>query len=115
MGAIRYGREHLGGDYAEVRYEDLLQNTDEEAARLFGFLGVDAGPGVVRECTRIASFEASAGRERGTEDYTLGWRKHRKGVAGDWKNVFTERDKVIFKEEAGDLLMMLCYEKDDKW
>ena len=114
-GAMRYGRELLAENYAEVRYEDLLERTEEEAAGLFGFLGVDKSPEVVGECTRAASFEASAGRERGNEDYTLGWRKHRKGIAGDWKNVFTERDKEVFKEEAGDLLISLGYEKDESW
>jgi hypothetical protein len=39
----------------------------------------------------------------------------RKGVAGDWQNVFTEGDKEIFKDEAGKLLVRLGYEKDRKW
>jgi hypothetical protein len=69
----------------------------------------------VKHCVRSASFETLAGRERGGEDYTLGWRKHRKGIAGDWKNVFAERDKKIFKKEAGGLLVELGYEKDHDW
>jgi len=36
-------------------------------------------------------------------------------VAGDWRNVFTEEDKRIFKEAAGDLLVELHYEKDNEW
>ena len=39
----------------------------------------------------------------------------RKGVVGDWRNVFTERDKYVFKEEAGDLLIKLGYEEDSDW
>jgi hypothetical protein len=83
--------------------------------RLFEFLGADTSEVVVNRCVESASFEARSGRERGGEDYTLGWRKHRKGIAGDWENVFTEGDKEIFKEEAGDLLVDLGYEKNDNW
>jgi hypothetical protein len=39
----------------------------------------------------------------------------RKGIAGDWRNVFTEEDKRIFKREAGWLLVDLGYEKDVNW
>ena len=60
-----------------------------------------------------ASFEKlSRGRTRGEEDATSFFRK---GVAGDWKNTFTEGDKSIFKEAAGDLLVRLGYEKDAGW
>ena len=60
-----------------------------------------------------ASFEKlSKGRERGQEDVTSFYRK---GIAGDWKNYFTERDKEIYKEEAGELLIRLGYERDLDW
>ena len=75
----------------------------------------DTSEEIVNRCVEANSFEALSGRERGSEDYTLGWRKRRKGIAGDWTNVFTERDKEIFKEEAGELLVELGYEKDHNW
>ncbi len=40
---------------------------------------------------------------------------YRKGVAGDWKNLFDERDKEIYKEEAGELLIRLGYENNGSW
>jgi hypothetical protein len=113
--AIHHGRDLLGNNYAEVRYEDLLEKPAEELERLFEFLGADTSEEIVNRCVEANSFEALSGRERGSEDYTLGWRKHRKGIAGDWTNVFTERDKEIFKEEAGELLVELGYEKDHNW
>jgi hypothetical protein len=59
-----------------------------------------------------ASFEKLAGgRRRGQEAASF----FRKGVAGDWKNVFTEQDKRNFKAAAGDLLIELGYEGDDDW
>jgi hypothetical protein len=30
-------------------------------------------------------------------------------VAGDWKHVFTERERQIFDQEAGELLARLGY------
>jgi hypothetical protein len=61
----------------------------------------------------MSSFEKwSEGRERGEEDSSAFYRK---GIAGDWKNVFTERDREIFKEAAGELLIRLGYERDGDW
>ena len=39
----------------------------------------------------------------------------RKGVSGDWRDAFTGEDRRVFKEEAGDLLVELGYEKDLGW
>ncbi|MBD0356364.1 MAG: sulfotransferase [Rubrobacter sp.] len=103
----------LGPNYAEVRYEDLLERPDEEVGRLAGFLGADTSEKAVRQAVGSASFERlSRGRERGEEDTSSFYRK---GVAGDWKNYFTERDKEIYKEEAGELLIRLGYERDLDW
>jgi len=103
----------MGDNYTEVRYESLLDNTAEETKRLLRFLDVDADDEVVRQCVEAASFESlSGGRQRGEEDPSSFFRK---GVAGDWRSLFTEKDKEIFKEVAGDLLVKLGYEKDNDW
>jgi hypothetical protein len=39
----------------------------------------------------------------------------RSGKTGEWKKHFTEEHKKIFKDAAGDLLIRLGYEKDNKW
>lgn len=110
--AIEDGRALLGGNYTEVRYEDLLQSLEKEVSHLLGFLGVDVSEEVVRKCVHKSGFERGAGRERGREDSSS---RFRKGIAGDWRNVFTAEDRRIFKESAGDLLVKLGYEKDDDW
>nr|MDQ3317951.1 sulfotransferase [Actinomycetota bacterium] len=110
---VKDGPKLLGDNYAEVRYEDLLERPEEEVARLLAFLGADSGAEAVKRCVGAGSFERlSKGRKRGEEDVTSFFRK---GVAGDWKNAFTERDKEVFKEEAGELLVQLGYEGDDGW
>jgi hypothetical protein len=112
---VEDGPSLLGSNYAEVRYEDLLERPEEETKRLLEFLATDGSREVVGRCVEAANFEKMAGRERGRENYALDHGKHRKGIAGDWKNVFTEQDKAIFKEAAGDLLIELGYERDDRW
>lgn len=111
--AIEDGPRFFGENYAEIRYEDLLERPAEEAGRLFGLLGARTDEETVWRCVESASFENwSRGRERGQEDSTA---LVRKGVAGDWRNVFTERDREIFKEVAEDLLIELGYERDHSW
>jgi hypothetical protein len=103
----------LGPNYTEVRYEDLLERPNEEVGRLARFLGADTSEKAVQQAVDSASFERlSKGRERGQEDTSSFYRK---GVAGDWNNYFTERDKEIYKEEAGELLIRLGYERDLDW
>jgi hypothetical protein len=110
---IEDGPTLLGSNYVEVRYEDLLERPHEEVGRLAAFLGADASDKAVEQAAASASFEKlSKGRERGEEDPGSFYRK---GISGDWKNYFTERDREIFKEAAGDLLIKLGYEKDLSW
>ena len=110
--AAQDGPALLGANYKEVRYENLLKSPGEEAGRLFEFLGVDASEQTVQRCVRAASFETlSGGRSRGQEAASF----FRKGIAGDWKNAFTEQDKRDFKAVAGDLLIELGYERDSDW
>ncbi len=112
-GAADQGRQYFGERYVEVKYEDLLQNPEEELRRLLEFVGAGAGEDLVARCVREASFEKlGEGRKRGEEDPRAFVRK---GIAGDWKNVFTEQNKRVFKKQAGDLLIKLGYEKDNDW
>ena len=111
--AVEDGPVLLGDNYTEVRYEDLLQQPVEEVGRLLEFLGADADIETVRACIETTSFETlTQGRKRGEEDPAAFVRK---GIAGDWRNVFTEEDRRIFKEAAGDLLIKLGYEKGMGW
>ena len=114
--AVRVGRTVedgpalLGQNYAEVRYEGLLARPEAEVRRLLEFLGAGADDEMVKRCVEAASFERlSRGRERGEEDPSSFFRK---GVAGDWRDTFTERDRRVFEEAAGDLLARLGYEED---
>jgi hypothetical protein len=111
--ALECGTTLLGDRYIEVRYEHLLSRPEEEVRRLLAFLGADASEGAVKSCVETTGFERLSKRERGQEDSTSV--RFRKGVAGDWRNAFSEEDKRVFKEEAGELLIELGYEEDHDW
>ena len=57
---------------------------------------------------RDGRFRKGSSRKRGQEDATS---RSRKGVVGDWENVFTGEDEMAFKAIAGDLQITLGYEK----
>jgi hypothetical protein len=104
---IEDGPALLGEYYTEVRYEDLLQDPEAEVRRLLTFLAVGSDEKSVTRCVEAASFERlSKGRKRGEEDPSSFFRK---GVAGDWKHVFTRKERETFDREAGELLARLGY------
>lgn len=90
------------------RYEDMF-GPDEDGvfADLLAFLGI---PLTSRERSallrRFAFDRFSGGRERGKEDSR---HHYRLGVAGSWKDEFTDRVKECFVEQTGDLIDVLGY------
>ena len=106
------GRELFGDNYQEFFYEAHLHRPHEALTKLFGFLEADTSPDLVDSVIETNRFEKLTGRTPGQESSGAFMRK---GVAGDWKDTFTGRDKDIFKEEAGELLVELGYEKDLDW
>jgi hypothetical protein len=110
--AMEAGSALLGDNYAEVRYEELLERPVEEVQRLLRFLGADSTEEVASSCVEKTGFERRSDRKRGQEDSAS---RSRKGVAGDWRNAFTEEDKRVFKEVAGELLIKLGYEEGYTW
>ena len=96
--------------YRELRYEDLLADTEGELARLFAFLGVPATDEAVRDCCAAAAFETlSRGRARGEEDRSSFFRK---GTIGDWQNHLSPACLGQFEAIAGDWLARLGYAVD---
>ena len=109
-GAHHDGPSLLGDNYAEVRYEDLLMRPEQEMRRLFRLLGARDDEEIVHRCIEKHSFESITQRSAGEEDSASFFRK---GVAGDWRGVFTERDRQVYEEIAGDLLSDMGYDRGD--
>ncbi len=104
-----YGKNYFG-----MRYEDLLATPFDEMCRLWKFLGVKK---TSKSLEKMIDAEMASNPDEE-------WQAQRngdiaaflpKGQAGNWQRLFTEKDKSIFKEEAGEMLVKWKYEKDLSW
>lgn len=96
-----------------LRYERLLEAPHAPVKRLFETLGVSSDDETVARCVEAASFESkSGGRKPGEQDAASFVRK---GVAGDWKQYFGEREREIFNACAGQVLVEEGYEQSLEW
>ncbi len=100
--------------YISLRYEDMLAKPYVELSRLWKFLGVKK-MGKTLEKKLLAEMSSNPDEE---------WQTKRnegiasflpKGQAGNWQRLFTSRDKALYKEIAGDVLVKWGYEKDLGW
>ncbi len=107
------GRRLFGENYFRIRYEDLLAHSFDEMERLWAFLGVKAEKSlektIVQEMSSNPDEEWQAKRNEDIASFLP------KGHAGNWQRLFTARDKVLFKEVAGEMLVKWGYEKDLNW
>ncbi len=108
------GRRLFGDHYFAMRYEDLLSVSFEEMSNLWNFLGVKAVAPSLREkinaeMSSNPDEEWQAKRNEGIASFLP------KGQAGNWSRLFTEKDRSIFKEVAGEMLIKWKYEKDLAW
>jgi hypothetical protein len=103
-----------------VRYEELLADTVKEFHRVVGYLDIQMSEALLESIVSRNQFERLASgkkfwketRKQGQADPSSHFRK---GITGDWRNYFTEAHKDKFKQEAGDKLIELGYEKDLNW
>lgn len=103
-----------GGKYHTICYEDLLQMPFEEMKKLWHFLGVknvnaSLEESVKTEMSSNPDGEWQAQRNEGIASFLP------KGQAGNWTRLFSEKDKAVFKEVAGAMLVKWGYEKDLNW
>jgi hypothetical protein len=90
-----------------LRFEDLMLNRKIALGRVLDYLE-QRGFKTSMERTSAIQFleQAIAPKKSGT---------FRKGQPGNWREHFTEANKTYFKENTGDLIVRLCYEKDNNW
>src|SRR5918997_19480 len=110
--ARRDGSTLYGERYLEIRYEDLLLDTPAVFGRVLEFLGASSEDRVIERCLRSSDFTRASSRRQGEENSASFFRK---GVVGDWRDVFTERDRELYKNLAGERLVEFGYEKSYDW
>lgn len=108
------GKELFGDRYLSLRFEDMLASPYKTMCRLWKFLGVD---------TSLTGLESTLQEELQTNPDEE-WQRYkegdlvaslRKGRPGSWKDLFTPRDREIYKQIAGETLIAWGYEKDLNW
>lgn len=99
-------------DFLLVRYEDLLANEFDMFRKIIDYCEMPVSSERLYEIVNGNSFENFTGRKRGDEDV---YSHQRKGIAGDWRNHFTDRIKKIFKQKWGEVLIKTGYEQDLNW
>lgn len=94
-------------------YENCLRDPIGELERLLNEMEIqNITQDRIREIVEEHSFERQSQRKRGEEDVHSFIRK---GIAGDWMNVFNKESREIFNHYAGAELIMLGYESDSSW
>jgi hypothetical protein len=88
-----------------LRYEDLLTDFEGEFGRLLAWLGADHTAATLAAVTKASSFETRSGRPRGVSGESV----VRKGVAGEWHEALTARDKAMAWRKAGAALAAMGY------
>jgi len=110
--AVWIQRTWLDSGVRVFRYEELRQRQHETFNELFDYCQLDLSEGKRRRIVDKNSFERKTWWRFGRENR----KSHlRKGVAGDWKNHFTDRHKQLFKSHYGEILIQGGYEKDNNW
>lgn len=96
-----------------VKYENLLKQAPFELEKVIQFLDLKTKERkVLEEIVEKYSFKNQSKRKPGEENKKSFLRK---GIAGDWKNYFTEKAAEVFNELAGDQLIIAGYESDKNW
>lgn len=107
------GLRLFGENYYSLRYEDVLERPFEEMQSLWNFLGVRVAQSleddIINEMISNPDEEWQAKRNEDLASFLP------KGQVGNWQRLFTGRDRVVFKEVAGEMLIQWKYEKDLNW
>src|SRR5688572_17632727 len=107
------GKRLYGERYFSLRYEDLLAGPFAEMKKLWAFLGVPVEKklqtAIKDELSSNPDEEWQARRNESIASFLP------KGHAGNWRQIFSARDKQLFKEIAGEMLVKWGYEKDSNW
>ncbi len=96
------GKRLFGERFLTLRYEDLLATPFQEISRLWRALGVEGQPqleqAVQQEMASNPDEEWQSQRNAEIASFLS------KGQSGNWRRLFTERDRTIFESIAGEAL-----------
>ena len=107
--------QNLYGDqYHVLTFEEMTTNPYDTMEKLWVFLGVAPDfPGKNNDLSRELDRNPDKKWQASQDDEII--QNLEKGKSGTWKDLFTERDKKIFKDIAGGTLIEWGYEDDFRW
>lgn len=90
-----------------IRYEDLVSDPQRQLMLVLDYLNVSHSLEILTKVATHNSFQVlSGGRSPGIEDPNS---HYRKGIPGEWREVFDNEDLKILSYEIGDYLDFLGY------
>jgi hypothetical protein len=108
------GRQIYAERYLTVRYEDLLSEPWEQMCQVWKWLGTDV---------RVPNLQMDLNSELALNP-DKDWQREKaqnliaplqKGASGSWRELFTSRDRAIYKRIAGENLIAWGYENNLDW
>ena len=111
---VEMGEKLYKDQFTTLRYEELLAQPWEQMRYLWDFLGVRTDFQELPEIL-LAELESNPDKD---------WQKQKagdlispleKGKSGSWRDLFTLRDRQVFKDVAGELLISWKYETAADW
>jgi hypothetical protein len=90
-------------------YETLMHHTLDEMTWLVQFLGLEVDDAKLASVVDQHRFEERTGRAPGEEDRGA---HERKGIIGDYRNVFSAEEQSMLQEVLGDALARMGYAMD---
>jgi len=103
-----------GENYHSLRYEDLLETPFDEMKKLWQFLNVKEISTSLEKAIRTEMLSNPDEQWQAERDEDIASFLP-KGQSGNWQRLFTEKDKSVFKDVAGELLVKWGYEQDLNW
>jgi hypothetical protein len=90
-----------------LRFEDLILEQETALGQILDYLKLFGFQPKVSQTEAIKTLQTAIAPQRsGT---------FRKGKPGNWREHFTKANINLFKEQTGDLLIRMGYEKDENW
>lgn len=108
------GKTLYSDQYLSLHYEHLLRDPHAQMKRIWDFLGADTSDPALQD---IISTELQQNPDADWQQQKAGniVAPLQKGKQGSWRELFTARDRQIFKSVAGQTLIDWKYEKSLDW
>jgi hypothetical protein len=104
------------GNLLLLRYEDMLEQTTRELARMTTFLGIECSDEAISKAVSLSSADRMRSLEKDETDIWVNTKKSRKDIpfvrnatSGQWKSALTEAMVAEIESAWGDLMCLLGY------